>query len=144
MGILSIYRTVELIFRSCAIRGKFLSDCDKVNYVPVHTKVHKQLLKISKSSSAAGRTGRRPVEALVKAITGLKALTGFKALTGRRPVRPVADDDFEIPQNCQSVSLLLIFGKCLNDYYITKGSSFSLINLFYQINRVSNLEAHFN
>ena len=38
-GILAIYKPLELIFRSCLISD----DCEKTNFVPVHTKRDKQI-----------------------------------------------------------------------------------------------------
>ena len=65
-------------------------------------------LQVWKSSSAAGRTGLRPVKAIVTLAfrlnfcvlqLKLKFIRNVKvtrALRGRRPVRPAVDDDFEI------------------------------------------------
>ena len=63
-------------------------------------------MPISKSSSAAGRTGRRPVKAPITLALRLyfkeilsRNVKVTRALTGRRPVHPAADDDFEIYAN---------------------------------------------
>ena len=41
----SIYKPLQLIFRSCTENGKFTSEWKKVNVVPIHRKVNKQTLE---------------------------------------------------------------------------------------------------
>ena len=68
-----------------------------------NTEVSQNLLIISKSLSAAGRTGPVLQQADIQCVPQLLMTLKFcrnaqvtRALTGRRSVRPAADDDFEI------------------------------------------------
>ena len=72
--------------------------CINVRLFFTAQKIKSSFMNISKSSSAAGRTGRRPVLARVILAfrLNLKVIIISKSsLTGRSPVRPAADDDFK-------------------------------------------------